>query len=439
MDEQVVLSSEETVVTSIRFLEQLTADYHRHKFAVRLWDGTLWGDSQSPHFTLVIRRPSALKRIFLSSSELVLGEAFIYDDIDIEGNVECAVDFAEFLMTRKFGIADKMRYANFLTSLPGNSNGDRGKWRLDLRGAVHSKERDRLAVTFHYDVSNDFYSLWLDRSMVYSCAYFESFEDDIDKAQEQKLDYICRKLRLKPGETLLDIGCGWAGLLIHAARNYGVRGLGITLSAPQAEWAREKIDQAGLSDQCKVEVCDYRDLDSKQQYDKLVSVGMFEHVGASLLPDYFGRAWRLLRPGGVFLNHGIGTSSVLRESGPSFGEKYVFPDGEIVPINVTLRAAEEGRFEVRDVENLREHYVLTLRQWVRRLEAKAYEARALVGDVMYRIWRLYMSGAAFRFSTGRYNLYQVLLSKPDRGDSSLPLTRRDWYRQGLPQARPNVI
>ncbi len=428
MNGQVLLSRDQAVLSGIRFLEELTAEYHRHRFAVRFWDGTLWGDTQSPRFTLAIRHPVALKRILLSSSELALGEAFIYDDFDIEGNVECAVDFAEFLMTRKSGIADKLRYASFLTRLPGDSNGDRGKWRLDLRGTVHSKERDRLAVTFHYNVSNDFYSLWLDRSMVYSCAYFESVEDDIEKAQAQKLDYICRKLRLKGGETLLDLGCGWGGLLIHAARNYGVRGLGITLSAPQAEWAREKIDQAGLSDQCKVEVCDYRELDLKRQFNKLVSVGMFEHVGASLLPEYFGRAWQLLRPGGVFLNHGIGTSSALHESGPSFGEKYVFPDGEIVPINVTLRAAEEGQFEVRDVENLREHYVLTLRQWVRRLEAKAYEARAVVGDVMYRIWRLYMSGAAFRFSAGRYNLYQVLLSKPDRGDSCLPLTRRDWYR-----------
>ncbi len=428
MDGHVALSTEQAVVTSIRFLEQLTAEYHRRRFAVRLWDGTLWGQTQSPHFTLVLQRPSALKRIFLSQSELALGEAFIYDDFDIEGNVECAIDFAEFLMSRQYSIADKLRYASYLTALPGDSNQDRGKWGLDLRGAVHSKDRDRLAVTFHYNVSNDFYSLWLDKSMVYSCAYFESAEDDIDKAQTQKLDYICRKLRLKVGETLLDLGCGWGGLLIHAARNYGVRGLGITLSAPQAEWAREKIAQAGLSDQCKVEVSDYRDLDLKRQYDKLVSVGMFEHVGASLLPEYFNRAWQLLRPGGVFLNHGIGTSSALKDNGPSFGQKYVFPDGEIVPINVTLRAAEETQFEVRDVENLREHYALTLRQWVRRLEAKAYEARAVVGDVMYRIWRLYMSGAAFRFSTGRYNLYQVLLSKPDRGESFLPLTRRDWYR-----------
>ncbi len=428
MDGQVALSTEQAVVTSIRFLEQLTAEYDRHKFAVRLWDGTLWGETQSPNFILLIRRPSALRRMFFSSSELALGEAFIYDDFDIEGNVECAVDFAEFLMTRKHGIAEKLRYTNFLVRLPANENADRGKWRLDLPGAVHSKERDRLAVAFHYNVSNDFYSLWLDRSMVYSCAYFESFDDDIDTAQAQKLDYICRKLRLKHGENLLDLGCGWGGLLIHAARNYGVRGLGITLSAPQAEWAREKLDQSGLSDRCTVEVCDYRDLDRNRQFDKIVSVGMFEHVGASLLPEYFGRAWQLLRPGGVFLNHGIGTSSVLKESGPGFGEKYVFPDGEIVPINETLRAAEEGQFEVRDVENLREHYVLTLRQWVRRLEAKSHEARAIVGDVMCRIWRLYMSGAAFRFNAGRYDLYQTLLSKPNHGDSCLPLTRKDWYR-----------
>jgi cyclopropane-fatty-acyl-phospholipid synthase len=281
-------------------------------------------------------------------------------------------------------------------------------------------------VTYHYDVSNDFYALWLDRSMVYSCAFFKSSEDGLDTAQAQKLDYLCRKLRLRPGDRVLDLGCGWGALLMHAARNYGVHAFGITLSVPQAEFARERIREAGLDDLCKIEVCDYRDL-PRQEYDKLVSVGMFEHIGAALLPEYFRRAWSLLRPGGVFLNHGIAASATFRQNGPSFMDKYVFPDGELVPINVTLRAAEACGFEVRDAESLREHYALTLRRWVRRLEGRAPEARSIVGEITYRVWRLYMSGSAHAFANGRLNLYQVLLSKPEDGDSQLPLTRADWY------------
>lgn len=264
--------------------------------------------------------------------------------------------------------------------------------------------------------------------MVYSCAYFESAGDGIDTAQTQKLDYICRKLRLRAGERLLDLGCGWGGLLIHAARNYGVQAFGITLSIPQAEIAGQRIREQGLTDQCRVDVYDYRDLESGAEFDKLVSVGMFEHVGEAMLPEYFRQAWLRLRPGGTFLNHGIASSAGFKRSGPSFIDKYVFPDGELVPIHVTLRAAELSGFEVRDVESLREHYALTLREWVRRLESKAEQAKNIVEDSTYRVWRLYMSGSAHAFKTSRLNLYQVLLSKPDHGQSRLPLTREDWYR-----------
>jgi cyclopropane-fatty-acyl-phospholipid synthase len=214
---------------------------------------------------------------------------------------------------------------------------------------------------------------------------------------------------------------------MHAAKHYGVNASGITLSVAQAELARERIRVAGLEDRCKVEVCDYRGLNPSQCYDKIVSVGMFEHVGEKLLPEYFGRAWDCLRPGGVFLNHGIATSTTFESRGPSFIDRYVFPDGELVPLNATVRAAEECGFEVRDVESLREHYALTLRHWVRGLEAKAEEARRVASDIAYRIWRLYMSGSAHGFKTGRLNLYQILLSKPENGNSQLPLTREDWY------------
>jgi cyclopropane-fatty-acyl-phospholipid synthase len=259
-------------------------------------------------------------------------------------------------------------------------------------------------VTYHYNVSNDFYALWLDKWMVYSCAYFATPEEDLNTARQRKLDYICRKLRLRPGERLLDIGCGWGGLIMHAAHNYGVGAFGITLSQPQAELAAQRIRQAGLADRCRVEVCDYREIDAPGQYDKLVSVGMFEHVGKAKLPEYFARAWRLLRPGGVFLNQGIAyrPAQVVKRgpswphlSSPTFINRYVFPDGELVPISTTLQAAEMSGFEVRDVESLREHYALTLQHWVRRLEAQHDAARRITSEVIYRIWRLYMAGAAY--------------------------------------------
>jgi cyclopropane-fatty-acyl-phospholipid synthase len=265
--------------------------------------------------------------------------------------------------------------------------------------------------------------------MVYSCGYFRSPDDSLDLAQEQKLDLICRKLRLKSGERLLDIGCGWGALIIHAARHYGVQALGITLSQAQAQLAAERIRQAGLQDRCRAEVRDYRDVTQEDAFDKIVSVGMFEHVGERMLPEYFARAFRLLRPGGVFLNHGIAESPFKPRRGDSFVNRYVFPDGELLPLHVTLRAAEQAGWEVRDVESLRQHYALTLDHWVRRLEANADDARRIVGDIHYRIWRLYMTGGAHRFRANWMSVFQTLLSKPDRGLSAVPLTREDWYRR----------
>jgi cyclopropane-fatty-acyl-phospholipid synthase len=321
-----------------------------------------------------------------------------------------------------------MRYVRFFLSLPFPAWTFRRR-KTHMKGRLHSRSRDRRAVAFHYDISNDFYALWLDRRMIYSCAYFSDPEQDLDTAQERKLDYICRKLRLERGERFLDIGCGWGGLIIHAAGEYGVNALGITLSRPQAELANERIQRAGLSGRCSVKVLDYREIDEPAGFDKLASVGMFEHVGEALLPEYFRRAWLLLRPGGTFLNHGIACRPVSAARGESFMDRYVFPDGDLVPVSTTLRIAEMTGFEVRDVESLREHYALTLRRWVRRLEEHSDEARRFAGDLVYRVWRLYMSGAAYAFDTGRNNIYQTLLVKPDNGKSGLPLTRTDWYRR----------
>jgi cyclopropane-fatty-acyl-phospholipid synthase len=360
--------------------------------------------------------------------DLTIGEAYIYGDFDIEGDFESAFALEEYFNSLRLSATDRVFCARQLLRLPSDDRPAAKRQPADLPGPVHSPGRDREAVRYHYDVSNDFYALWLDRRMVYSTAYFQDPEETLDAAQERKLDYICRKLRLRPGERFLDIGCGWGGLLLHAAKTRGVEAFGITLSPPQAEMARDRIRKEGLSDLCRVEVRDYREIDDPNGFDKIASVGMFEHVGETRLEEYFGRAWRLLRPEGLFLNHGIAASEIQPvHQGPYFSDHYVFPDGDLVPIHITLRAAERCGFEVRDVESLREHYLLTLRHWVRRLEARFGEARLATDDVTCRVFRLYLYGAAYRFRVGATNVYQSLLVRPDGGRSGLPLTREDWY------------
>jgi len=422
--------TDEAARLTLRLLDELFAGDAAHKVGVRLWDGTLWPDAAPRPVTVVLKHPGALREMFLPANEVGLAEAYLYDDFDIEGDIEAVFDLADSLEQATLGWTRKLRVARDLLRLPagqGRRPGQRGPARL--KGKRHSITRDRQAVTYHYDVSNDFYALWLDQRMVYSCAYFTTPDDDLDTAQARKLDYICRKLRLQPGQRLLDVGCGWGGLVMHAAEHYGVDATGITLSQPQADLANERIAAAGLADRCRVEVQDYRQVDEPDGYDALVSVGMFEHVGEAKLPQYFALAARLLKPGGVFLNHGIANRATNRpKSGPSFSDTYVFPDGELVPISTTLQVAEEAGFEVRDVESLREHYALTLRHWVRRLEAHHDQALKFVDEPTYRVWRLFMSGSAHGFTVGRLNVYQALLVWPgERGQSGLPLTRADWY------------
>src|SRR3990172_6904112 len=377
-------------------------------FNVHLWDGTDLPATTDSRFGLVLNHPGALRRMFTPPIELSLGEAFIYGDLDIEGDIFSAFSLMENIFGRSFSRSEIVGLARDLLALPRSGPtrpASRGPARL--RGARHSRERDRAAIQYHYNVGNDFYALWLGRRMQYSCAYFQTGAEDIDTAQEHKLEHICRKLRLRPGERLLDIGCGWGGLTRYAAEKYGVSALGVTLSDRQIEFADEQIARSGLADRVSVRLQDYRDLKS-ESFDKIVSVGMFEHVGRSHLPEYFAQAYRLLKPGGLFLNHGISyhpSTSYISAAAPgraqrpsiwqkfvgqrilgsgSFMQNYVFPDGEVLPVSEANLVVEWAGFEVRDVENLREHYALTLRHWVNRLEARRAEAIALTDEVTYR-------------------------------------------------------
>jgi cyclopropane-fatty-acyl-phospholipid synthase len=409
-------------------VQELLHEYHPRDFAIEFWDGSRWDPDpgQFCRFTWHIHHPSVLRALLRSDRQVALGEAFIYGDFDISGDILAIFPVAEYLEQKHFGPGKKLLLASLLLGLPSQLHDE--DLRVELRGRAHSKSRDQKAVSFHYDVSNDFYKLWLDPAMIYSCAYFKSPDDSLETAQAQKLNYICRKLRLRPGERLLDIGCGWGGLIMYAARHYGVQAIGITLSERQLTFVQKRIKDTGLSSRCEARLLDYRDAPQLGEFDKLVSVGMVEHVGESALPEYFRCAFQLLKPGGVFLNHGIGRAGNRPKSAErTFTDVYVFPDGELIPIPTTLRCAEEAGFEVRDVENLREHYYLTLRHWLRRVEASMEQATTLVGELKSRIWRLYLAGSAYYFQSGKLDLYQSLLVKCADGRSGMSLTRADWH------------
>lgn len=381
-------------------------------FSLTFWNGRTISSGDNPSLELTVRSPQALMSL-ANPSLGQLAKAYVEGDLDIGGDIRQTMKAGEELVA-----GDSTTY---------RKRSNTWKWWR------HTRPADRKAIQHHYDLSNEFYGLWLDANRVYSCAYFRTEADSLDLAQEQKLDHICRKLDLKPGERFLDIGCGWGGLILWAARHFNVQALGITLSEEQHAYATQRIRGLGLEGRCEVKLMDYRDVPEDQPFDKIASVGMFEHVGKRNLPGYFAKIHRLLRPGGVVMNHGITTNSLDDgELGSGIGEfvdQYVFPGGELVHVARVLSEMSSQGLEPWDAECLRPHYAKTLWHWVSRLEARQEDARRIVGERMYRIWRIYMAGSAHAFDRGWISIFQILGARP-LADGSLPypLTREHLYK-----------
>ncbi len=375
---------------------------------MRTWTGEEWGDEAATS-TLVLQHPGALGALLLSSSDLTAGEAYVFDDIDLEGDIIDTMRFGADLQDA--GWLTKLAVARLARRLPRRYRRLEAK-RPHFGGRLHSIRRDRRAISHHYDTGNDFFQLFLDPLMVYSCAHFLDPDEPLEDAQRRKLDMICRKLELQPGDAFLDVGCGWGALVIHAAANYGVEATGVTLSAEQADEARKRAAAAGVTERVTILEDDYRNVDGR--FDAIASVGMVEHVGLGHLAEYFRHLRSILAPGGQLLNHGIVTRARKRARGTSFVRTYVFPDGELHKVEDAIEAAEDAGFELRDLDALRQSYALTLSRWVANLEANAEAARALAGDRTYRIWRLYMAGSVVAFERADIAVDQLLLADPAR-------------------------
>ncbi|HXH64152.1 MAG TPA: class I SAM-dependent methyltransferase [Mariprofundaceae bacterium] len=373
---------------------------------LRLWNGSEIKLGNSPRVTISTSSLAGLRHL-LSPSLDRLGYAYVEGELDVDGHVMDIIDVA--------------------ARLSSLAHGDKPS-RSVLRLARHSRKQDADDITYHYDVSNDFYALWLDRNMVYSCAYFQNEHDSLDTAQEQKMDHIFRKLRLRPGERLLDIGCGWGALVMRAAEKFGVEAVGITLSQNQCELANERIRQRGLQDRCEVRIEDYRDVSG--HFDRIASVGMFEHVGLKNLRGYFEKVDHLLAPDGAALIHGITStdpdSAETPWGGGEFIDRYVFPNGELPHIGLVLKEMAAAGLEAMDVESLRRHYAMTLGHWAERFDAAGDKIRQLVDERTYRIWRVYLAGCAYGFQQNWISVHQILVTH-GRGIQAMPLTRDDMY------------
>ena len=415
---------------AVRILDRLMQGYPGSA-AVRLWDDTRHALGQAaPAFTLVLRDPTLLRQLVLKPDPLILAQAYFDNLLDVEGDIYDVLTLKDHFEHVALGWRERLGLWLDAQALPKTSSAvEDGAYPGSPFHHQHTRASDQAAIAFHYDVSNDFYGLWLDQARVYSCAYFHSPQDSLDQAQRNKLEHICRKLRLQPGQTLLDIGCGWGALVCWAARHHGVRAHGITLSREQLAYAQARIQEEGLQDRVTVALCDYRDFDSDTLFDRVSSVGMFEHVGLANLPQYHAQVYSLLKPGGLFLNHGIthDEEGWHRNLATEFINRYVFPDGELDCVSNISLSMERAGFEILDVEALRPHYALTLRHWVSRLEAQREQAMALVGERTYRVWRLYMAACALEFEAGGTGLHQILAAKPDGGAWAVPYTRQDLY------------
>lgn len=397
----------EAVEVSRRLYELLARHGRGDPPRMRAWNGEEWGPAEGP--TVVLRHPGALAAFHGLHSDLAVAEAYVFDDVDIEGDIVALLRFGSGLLDMDRLTA--LRALRLAWSLRADRRRHDAR-RPTMSGRLHSIGRDKKAVTHHYDTSNDFFSLFLDPHMVYSCAHFLDPAEPLERAQLRKLDLICRKLELAPGQRFLDVGCGWGALVIHAAAEYGVEAVGITVSGEQADEARKRVAAAGLADLVTIVETDYRRIDGS--FHAIASVGMVEHVGIQKLPTYFKHLRSLLVPGGQLLNHGIVTRSLRKPDRKSFIRTYVFPDGVLTRVDEVVRAAERAGFELRDTESLRLSYARTLEHWVANLEAHADEARELVGEDRYRIWRLYMAGSAVAFERGDISVHQLLLSDPAR-------------------------
>ena len=398
--------------------------------AVRAYDGSRLGPADAPA-TLLVHSPVVFRRLITAPGELGMGRAYVAGELDVEGDLYSALAALADRMpdVRAFGPrqwAEVLRLAGSSVLRTGFAALPVPPEEAHLSGVRHSKERDAAAIAHHYDVSNAFYRIVLGPSMTYSCAVWESGDVTLEDAQAAKYELVSPKLGLRPGMRLLDVGCGWGGMVLHAAANHGVRAVGVTLSRRQAEWAEKAVAEAGLADRVEIRYQDYRDV-RDGPYDAISSIGMFEHVGLSQLRVYFGGLRRLLRPGGRLLNHAIArppNAGRTHFQPNSFIDRYVFPDGELHEVGSVVSTMQGTGFEVRHVESLREHYALTLRAWVSNLEASWDEAVAEVGPGRARVWRLYMAASALNFEAGRTQVHQVLAVRSDGGRSELPLRPR---------------
>lgn len=378
---------------------------------LKLWDGHELDLGPTPSVTIVVKDPKIVSEFMHPSLDL-LGSAFV------EGRLELA----------EGSISEVVRVCDELSQALLDEDDDSTPARN-----YHDKATDAASISYHYDLSNAFYQLWLDREMVYSCGYFETGEESLDEAQQAKFRHLCRKLRLKPGEYLLDVGCGWGGLARFAAREFGVKVFGITLSKEQLALAQERVKAEGLQDKVDLQLLDYRDLPQDGRFDKIVSVGMFEHVGHANLREYCQVLFNAVREGGLVMNHGITAKhtdgrQVGRGAG-EFIERYVFPNGELPHLSMISAHISEAGLEVVDVESLRLYYARTLEHWSQRLEQNLEAAAKQVPEQTLRIWRLYLAGCAYAFARGWINIHQILAAKPYAdGSLELPSTRADIYR-----------